>query len=67
MLIAKSKCWVAEDGKTLVADGDEKAASLFSAAGAPVDRSRLVGLKNADDFVVDPDAEPVKKTDHHKK
>jgi hypothetical protein len=49
----KEKCWLTEDGKTLVPDGDEKSSKLFASEGMTLPEGDLEGIKGADKFFED--------------
>lgn len=50
--VAKERCWVGEDGKTIVADGDKSARVLLAnARGQKLTEENITGLTNVDDFL----------------
>ena len=53
MKVCKERCWLTEDGKTLVEDGDDKASRLFAVEGSSITEDRLEGIKGADKFFKD--------------
>lgn len=61
MKTVTQKCWLTADGKKLVKDGDESAASLFAVPGQSIHESVLEGVSNAKDFVKEESAEPERK------
>ena len=63
MKICKERCWLTEDGKGLVEDGDEKASRLFAVEGSSIAEDRLEGIKGADKFFKDLNS-PEKKEEH---
>lgn len=57
MFTAKETSWLTADGKTLVKDGDPKAAFLFAGKGQRIAEKKIAGIKNLAEFVTDSNAE----------
>ena len=53
MKIVQIKCWLADDGETLVATGDERAAVLLGAPGEQISDARAEKLIDDGNFLVD--------------
>lgn len=60
MKISTSRCWIAEDGKTLVPDGNPQAAILFARAEQRMTEKELAPFANAGDFFEDINPAPGK-------